>query len=78
MIQAAAAVAGAGVALLPHFVAQDAGLQRLSPEQALSREIWLTVHDDIRHAPGIVAVTAFLLECYAGAAGITRLVDAAG
>ncbi|CAI1768056.1 LysR family transcriptional regulator [Serratia entomophila] len=78
MIQAAAAVAGAGVALLPHFLAQGGGLQRLAPQLALRREIWLTVHDDIRHAPGIVAVTAFLLECFAGVTGIVRLVDAAG
>jgi DNA-binding transcriptional LysR family regulator len=75
MIQAAAAAAGAGIALLPHFVAQELGLERLAPPLGLRREVWLTVHDDIRHAPGIAAVTAFLLECYAGVAGITRLVD---
>ncbi len=78
MIQAAAAEAGAGIALLPHFVGQELGLERLAGPRSLQREIWLTVHDDIRHAPGIAAVTAFLLDCYAGVAGITRLVDNLG
>lgn len=78
MIQAAAAQAGAGIALLPHFVGQELGLERLAGTRSLQREIWLTVHDDIRHAPGIAAVTAFLLDCYAGVAGITRLVDTVG
>ena len=75
MVQAAAVAAGAGIALLPHFVGQEMGLEPLAAAQSLKREIWLTVHDDIRHAPGIAAVTAFLLDCYAGVAGITRLVD---
>ncbi|MGO4743835.1 LysR substrate-binding domain-containing protein [Serratia quinivorans] len=78
MIQAAAAAAGAGIALLPHFVGQELGLERLTASGSLEREIWLTVHDDIRHAPGIAAVTEFLLDCYAGVAGIIRLVDNAG
>jgi DNA-binding transcriptional LysR family regulator len=78
MIQAAAAQAGAGIALLPHFVGQELGLERLAGTRSLQREIWQTVHDDIRHAPGIAAVTAFLLDCYADVTGITRLVDTVG
>lgn len=79
LVQAAAARGGTGVALLPHFLAQqNDGLQRLAPQQALTREIWLTVHDDMRHTPAIAAVMAFLLECYANVAGVTRLVDIAG
>ncbi|BEM56788.1 LysR family transcriptional regulator [Serratia marcescens] len=78
MIQATAAGAGAGVALLPLALAESLNLVRLLPQRALRREIWLMVHSDIRHAPGIIAVTAFLLGCFAGVAGITRLVDTAG
>ncbi|WP_265554209.1 LysR family transcriptional regulator [Serratia grimesii] len=78
MIQAAAAEAGTGIALLPHFIGQELGLDRLAGTRSLQREIWLTVHNDIRHAPGIAAVTAFLLDCYADVVGITRLVDTLG
>lgn len=78
MIQAAAAEAGTGIALLPHFIGQELGLDRLVGTRSLQREIWLTVHNDIRHAPGIAAVTAFLLDCYADVVGITRLVDTLG
>jgi DNA-binding transcriptional LysR family regulator len=78
MIQATAADAGVGIALLPLALAERLGLVRLATPHALRREIWLMVHNDIRHAPGIIAVTAFLLGCFGGVAGITRLVDSAG
>lgn len=62
--QAAAARAGLGVALLPHFLGDpDLALTRLpSPEPPPQRDIWLAVHDDLRRAPRIRAVMDFLAE----------------
>lgn len=65
-IQAAAAAAGAGIALLPDFMGgEDKGLVRLPHAgAALEREVWVAVHNDLRHAPRIQAVMAFLAECF--------------
>jgi DNA-binding transcriptional LysR family regulator len=68
-IQAAAAAAGAGIAVLPDFMGgQDERLTRL-PHMgtALEREIWIAVHSDLRHVPRIQAVVAFLAGCFDGA-----------
>jgi DNA-binding transcriptional LysR family regulator len=65
-IQAAAAGAGVGVALLPDFMsAQDNRLVRVPHAGAApQREVWLAVHSDLRHAPRIQAVMAFLARCF--------------
>ncbi|RXZ38686.1 LysR family transcriptional regulator [Oxalobacteraceae bacterium CAVE-383] len=65
-IQAAAAVAGVGIAVLPDFMgAQDECLVRLPHTgAALEREVWVAVHSDLRHAPRIQAVMAFLAACF--------------
>lgn len=63
--QAAAARTGLGVAVLPHFLAEgDPRLKRCDamPEPQ-SRDVWLVVHRDIRHAPQVRAVMEFLTEC---------------
>jgi DNA-binding transcriptional LysR family regulator len=65
-VQMAAAVAGVGIAVLPDFMgARDARLARLPHAGAtLEREVWVAVHNDLRHAPRIQAVMAFLAECF--------------
>lgn len=57
-MQVAAARAGAGVAILPDFMAgADTGLVVVGEEMApLKREIWLVVHTDVRTAPAVRAV----------------------
>ena len=51
----AAVMAGLGVGLLPCFAGDgEAGLMRLSvPDPALSTDLWLLTHPDLRHAPRI-------------------------
>ena len=65
-IQAAAVAAGVGIAVLPNFMAgPDQRLSRLPHAgAALEREIWIAVHSDLRHAPRIQAVMAFLAGCF--------------
>ncbi|ACA20461.1 transcriptional regulator, LysR family [Methylobacterium sp. 4-46] len=67
-IQAAAARAGAGIAMLPDFLAAaDPLLAPLRPQDPpLRREIWLVVHADLRAAPAVRAVTACLRDAFAG------------
>ncbi|RCW28089.1 DNA-binding transcriptional LysR family regulator [Ciceribacter lividus] len=62
--QAAAAASGAGVALLPEYVARmHTSLVRLpSRLQTPARELWLVVHEDLRHTPRIRAVLDWLVE----------------
>ena len=63
-ILAAAAQAGAGVALLPRYVAAGVpGLVELPAGRPLpAREVWLAVHDDVRRAPRVRAVIDWLAE----------------
>jgi DNA-binding transcriptional LysR family regulator len=65
-VQAAAVAAGVGVAVLPDFmVDNDQRLARLPHTgAALEREVWIAVHSDLRHAPRIQAVMAFLTACF--------------
>jgi DNA-binding transcriptional LysR family regulator len=67
----AAAGAGIGVALLPRFVVpRDSGLIDLDCAVPLPRrEMWMAVHDDLRHAPRIRAVMDFLVEAVANHVG---------
>jgi DNA-binding transcriptional LysR family regulator len=59
--QRAAALAGIGIAFLARAVGDAAGLVRLDPPTPPPpRELWLAVHNDIRHTPRIRAVTDFL------------------
>lgn len=56
-IQLAATRAGAGVALIPDFVAEGKGLVVVAPDTPpLIREIWLVVHTDVRTGPAVRAV----------------------
>jgi len=65
-VQASAAAAGVGIAVLPDFMGSaDARLVRLPHKgEALEREVWIAVHDDLRRAPRIQVVMAFLAACF--------------
>jgi len=61
--QLAAVVAGVGIGCLPGFVAAGTSVLPLDPPAPPpERELWLVVHNDIRHTPRIRAVTDFLAE----------------
>lgn len=65
-VQAAAAVAGVGIAVLPEFMGgQDERLVQVPHAGAApEREIWVAVHSDLRHSPRIQAVMAFVAGCF--------------
>lgn len=44
-----AALAGAGVAIAPRFLARKAGLIEVSAPAVPSRQVWLVLHRDLRH-----------------------------
>lgn len=48
--QVSAARAGLGLAVLPHFLALDAGLSRVPVPLDLSQPIWLVLHTDLRRS----------------------------
>lgn len=55
---------GAGLAMLPHFLAgRSQGLQRLLPQSAnLLRDWWLVLHQDLQKVPRIRLAVDFLVE----------------
>ena len=58
-----AARSGVGIAALPCFIADPVPeLLRVSPEQYITREIWLLTHRDARRCPAIRAVIQFFAE----------------
>jgi DNA-binding transcriptional LysR family regulator len=59
-----AAVAGAGIVMLPSFAkAERFGLVKVLDGQVkVNRTIWMTVHRDLQYLPRIKAVTRFLQE----------------
>lgn len=62
--QAAAIASGSGRGFLPHYLARGYGTLRLLPsDSALSRELWLLVHRDLRNVPRIRLLIDFLAEC---------------
>ncbi len=64
---AAAAAAGAGIAALPCFVGDaDAGLERVLPP-AVTRDVWLVVHPELRDVGRVRAVMEFVSEAVAAA-----------
>jgi DNA-binding transcriptional LysR family regulator len=62
--QLRATLAGAGLCVLPHFIAeQEPGLQRVLPEQVgLQREFWLLTHADLKAVARVRAVADFIAE----------------
>lgn len=67
-----AARAGAGVAGLPRFLGDgDPDLARVEEEyEPFSRDIWLVVHEDLRHAPALRAVMDFVASLIAESPGL--------
>jgi DNA-binding transcriptional LysR family regulator len=61
-LQCAAAKAGMGIAALPVFLGRAQGLERTHAELGMSRDIWLTYHEDLRSSPQLARVTRFLAE----------------
>lgn len=64
-----AALAGVGVAALPHFLgapAETGTLLRRLPvdDPALHREIWLVIHPDVRRSPRVRAVADALIALF--------------
>jgi DNA-binding transcriptional LysR family regulator len=56
-VQLRGVVAGLGLGCLPRYIADGVpDLVRIEPDAQLSREIWMGVHRDTRHAPRIIAV----------------------
>lgn len=55
--------AGLGAAVLPFFITGgDASFVCVERESVPSRDIWLVVHEDIRHSPRVRAVMDVLIE----------------
>jgi DNA-binding transcriptional LysR family regulator len=61
LAQCNAAVAGLGIVLLPTFVGAGVeGLQRVLPEAAVQREVWVSFRTEQMHLRRITGVTRFL------------------
>ncbi len=63
--QAIAARTGIGLAVLPRFYGDsDSGLSlHETSEKAVSRDVWLVVHRDLRRVPVVRTTMDFLTEC---------------
>ena len=59
--------AGAGIAVLPHFLAaNDPQLVQILPDIVrLERAFWLTIHEDVHVLARIRAVSQFLADLFA-------------
>ncbi len=62
--QMAAATAGLGLAVLPHFLAEQAGLICLQPELGADQPIWLVIHSDLAHSRRVRAVADHLIKLF--------------
>lgn len=62
--QLAAARAGLGLAVLPHFLARQAGLICLLPELGADQPIWLVIHSDLAHSRRVRVVADHLIALF--------------
>lgn len=62
--QFAAATAGLGLAVLPHYLARQAGLVCLLPELGVDQPIWLAIHSDLAHSRRVRAVADHLIKLF--------------
>jgi DNA-binding transcriptional LysR family regulator len=67
-VQLSAARAGVGIAALPYFLGDwDEELTVVESTGApLTRDVWLSIHNDLRHAPAIRSVMQFIADCFPG------------
>ncbi|WP_037586822.1 LysR family transcriptional regulator [Stenoxybacter acetivorans] len=63
-VQMAAATAGLGLAVLPHFLAQQAKLICLLSEFGVDQPIWLVIHSDLVHSRRVRAVADHLIKLF--------------
>ncbi|GLR10664.1 LysR family transcriptional regulator [Mixta theicola] len=70
--QLSAAVAGMGLAVLPHFLAQQAGLHCLLAELGVEQPIWLVMHADLAHSRRVRVVADHLIQLFADRAEILK------
>ncbi|HQT76841.1 MAG TPA: LysR family transcriptional regulator [Rhodopila sp.] len=69
--QRSAALAGMGIACLARYLGDAAALVRLPPQlELVPRDLWLAVHQDIRHMPRVRAVADALAAGIRARAGI--------
>lgn len=73
--QLRATLAGAGLCVLPGFLArEEAGLVRvLAEEVSLTRSLWLTVHQDLAELARVRAAVRFIKEEVESARGVFKL-----
>lgn len=62
--QLAAAEAGLGLAVLPHFLARKAGLACVAHHLGADQPIWLAMHADLAHSRRVRAVADHLIELF--------------
>lgn len=62
--QLAAARAGMGLAVLPHFLARQTDLVCLLPELGVDQPIWLVLHSDLAHSRRVRAVADHLIALF--------------
>lgn len=63
--QRAAARGGLGIVALPHFALADQEvLVPVLPELTAKRNLWMTVHHDLRHSPHIVALRNYFARLF--------------
>ncbi len=67
-----AALAGAGLCILPHFIAaREPGLAAVLPDKvSLTRAFWLTTHADLKGLARVKAVSGFITEAVKAARGV--------
>ena len=63
-MQIAAATAGIGLAVLPHFLARPAGLVCLLPALGADQPIWLAIHSSLAHSRRVRAVADHLIQLF--------------
>lgn len=62
--QLAAAEAGLGLAVLPHFLARRAGLACVARQLGADQPIWLALHADLAHSRRLRAVADHLIDLF--------------
>ncbi|WP_205387725.1 LysR family transcriptional regulator [Pseudosulfitobacter sp. DSM 107133] len=60
--QLSAAQAGLGLAVLPHFLARGAGLERMPVELGVDQDIWLVMHSDLMASQRVRVVADHLVS----------------